>query len=47
MATLTASVGALSLNKDGQQLSITYIDSGVTPAEVTVSVTGAELEVKR
>lgn len=43
-ATLTATVGALSLSKDGQQLSITYVDTGIMPAEITFSATGAELE---
>jgi hypothetical protein len=36
--------GSLSFSKEGQTVSITYTDDGVTPAEVSVSAFRAELE---
>ena len=38
--------GALSFSKDGQSVSITYTDSGMTPSEVSLSAMRAELEVR-
>lgn len=36
--------GALSFSKEKQSVTISYTDTGVMPAEISVSVMGAELE---
>jgi hypothetical protein len=36
--------GALSFSKENQSLSISYTDTGVMPAEISLSAMGAELE---
>lgn len=38
-----AQVGAASLTRDGQTLSLNYVDPGVIPAEVTLQASGVEL----
>jgi hypothetical protein len=44
VASLDSMAGALSFSKDKQSLTINYTDTGVMPAEVSVSVMDAELE---
>jgi hypothetical protein len=44
LATLDAMAGALSFTKDNQHLTISYTDTGVMPAEISLSTMGAELE---
>ena len=44
VAVAEAMAGAISLSKDKQSLTIHYTDTGFTPAEVTISAMGAELE---
>jgi hypothetical protein len=44
IATLDAVAGALSYSKEKQSLTISYTDTGVMPAEISVSAMGAELE---
>jgi len=43
---LTNEAGSLSYQKDGQMLSVSYVDPGFIPAEVTISASGVELEKK-
>jgi len=43
-ATIDKSFGDISLTKDGQSLSLTYIETGILPAEITVTASRAELE---
>lgn len=38
--------GALSFSKEKQSLTLTYTDTGMSPAEVNLSAMGAELEVR-
>ena len=42
-----ALAGAVSLSKGSQSLSINYTDTGVLPAEVSLSAIGVELEARR
>ena len=44
VATLEGMAGAVSLSKEKQNLTIHYIDTGFLPAEINLSVMGAELE---
>ena len=44
IASLNAMAGALSFSRDNQHLSVQYTDTGLLPAEITLSVMGAELE---
>jgi len=44
LASLDAMAGALSFTKGNQHLTINYTDTGVMPAEITLSTMGAELE---
>jgi hypothetical protein len=44
LATLNAMAGALSFSKEKQSLTISYTDTGVMPAEISLSAMGAELE---
>lgn len=44
LASLDQIAGTVALSKEGQSLNLTYTDTGVLPAEITVSSTGAELE---
>ena len=44
LATLDAMAGALSFSKEKQSLTINYTDTGVMPAEISLSAMGAELE---
>lgn len=44
LATLNAIAGALSFSKENQHLTVNYTDTGVMPAEVTLSAMGVELE---
>ena len=44
LATLQPMAGALSFSKEKQSLSISYTDTGVMPAEISLSAMGAELE---
>jgi hypothetical protein len=44
VATLDGMAGAISLSKEKQSLTINYTDTGMTPAEITISAMGAELE---
>jgi hypothetical protein len=46
-AALDAVGGAVSFFKGGQSLTINYIDTGVMPAEVTLSAMGVELEASK
>jgi hypothetical protein len=44
LGTLNAMAGALSFSKEKQSLTISYTDTGVMPAEISLSAMGAELE---
>ena len=44
VAVMEAMAGALSLSKEKTSLTIHYTDTGFTPAEVSISAMGAELE---
>jgi hypothetical protein len=44
LASLDAMAGALSFTKGNQHLTINYTETGVMPAEITLSTMGAELE---
>jgi hypothetical protein len=44
LATLDPMAGALSFSKEKQSLTINYTDTGVMPAEITLSAMSAELE---
>ena len=44
VATLGGMAGAISLSKEKQSLTINYTDTGMMPAEITISAMGAELE---
>src|ERR1017187_2553889 len=44
LATLNAMAGALSFSKEKQSLTISYTDTGMMPAEISLSAMGAELE---
>lgn len=44
-ATLEAMFGTVSLEKDGKSVSLTYVETGVLPPEITISCFGIELEV--
>ena len=44
LATLDVMAGALSFTRDNQHLTVSYTDTGVMPAEISVSIMGAELE---
>jgi hypothetical protein len=44
LATLNAMAGALSFSKEKQSLTISYTDTGVMPAEISLSAMGVELE---
>lgn len=44
IATLNGMAGALSFSKEKQSLTINYTDTGIMPAEITLSAIGAELE---
>lgn len=46
LATLDPMAGALSFSKEKQSITVSYTDTGVTPAEISVSAMGAELEQK-
>ena len=46
-AALDALAGAISFSKDTQSLTVNYTDTGVTPAEVTLSAIGVELEAQK
>jgi hypothetical protein len=46
-ASVEALVGAVSLSKERQSLSINYTDTGVMPAEVSISAIGVELEARK
>lgn len=46
VATLEAMAGAVSLSKEKQSLTINYTDTGFMPAEMNLSVVGAELDVR-
>ncbi len=37
-------VGSIQLSKDGQSLNVTYVETGVTNAEVTLTAIGCELQ---
>ena len=43
-AVVQAMAGSIALSKEKQSLTITYTDSGVMPAEISLSAMGAELE---
>ncbi|MEY4485116.1 MAG: hypothetical protein RL693_2568, partial [Verrucomicrobiota bacterium] len=43
-ASLDGLAGMLSVSKDQQSVSVNYMDTGFTPAEVSVTVIGADLE---
>jgi len=44
LATLEDMAGSISFEKDNQNVSVIYSDTGILPAEVTVSARGVELE---
>ena len=44
LATLDPMAGALSFSRENQDLSIHYTDTGVMPAEITITAMHAELE---
>ena len=44
LSTLDAMAGALSFSKEKQSLTISYTDTGMMPAEISLSAMGAELE---
>jgi len=46
-AALDAMAGAVSFSKEKQSLTINYTDTGVMPAEVTLSAMGVELEASK
>jgi hypothetical protein len=46
-ASVEALAGAVSLSKGRQSLSINYMDTGVMPAEVSISAIGVELESRK
>src|SRR5262245_25492473 len=46
-ASVEALAGAVSLSKGRQSLSINYTDTGVMPAEVSISAIGVELEARK
>jgi hypothetical protein len=46
IAALEGMAGAMSLSKDKMSMTIHYTDSGFMPAEMTISLMGAELESK-
>ncbi len=46
VATLDPRAGAVSISQGTEHLSITYTDTGVMPAEVTLSAMGVEIETK-
>jgi len=46
-ASVEALAGAVSLSKGSQSLSINYTDIGATPAEVSISAIGVELEARK
>jgi hypothetical protein len=43
--TVDAMVGEIGYTKDEQELSLSYVDTGFTPAEVTLTATGVRLQV--
>jgi hypothetical protein len=45
-ASVTDMTGALSFSKEKQSLTLSYTDTGMMPAEVSLSAMGAELEVR-
>ena len=47
VATLDPMAGALSFSKEKQNLTISYTDTGVLPAEISLSAMGAELEIRK
>jgi len=47
VATLDAMAGAVSLSKEKQSLTLNYTDTGVMPAEVTLSAMGVELSASK
>ena len=43
--TVDVMVGEIGYTKDEQELSLSYVDTGFTPAEVTLTATGVRLQV--
>lgn len=39
--------GAVALSREGQSLTISYLDTGVLPPEISITIIGAELEVAK
>jgi hypothetical protein len=44
VTTADAMVGEIAYTKDKQELSLSYVDTGLTPAEFTVRATGVQLD---
>jgi hypothetical protein len=44
---LDSLAGAISFSKDTQSLTVNYTDTGVMPAEITLSAIGVELAASR
>ena len=46
-STLEMEFGTVVLQKEGQTITLSYVDTGVLPPEVTIRASGAALEVKK
>ena len=44
VTTADAMIGEIAYTKDKQELSLSYVDTGFTPAEFTIRATGVQLE---
>ena len=44
VTTADGMIGEIAYTKDKQELSLSYVDTGFTPAEFTIRATGVQLE---